>query len=60
MLLATFYLDRYATRLRAYNMLQARLMSAYIRRGGSAEGWCDRHAAAFRRRYGWMLDGACD
>jgi hypothetical protein len=55
-LLATLYLDRYSTRLRAYNMLQTQLMSAFIRRGGSAEGWCDRYADAFRRRFGWMLE----
>ena len=56
MLLATQYLDRYSARLRAYNMLQYQLMSAFIRRGGTAEAWCDRYAAAFRRRFGWMLE----
>lgn len=55
MLLATFYLDRCATRLRAYNMLQLRLMETFIRRGGSADAWCVRYAPAFRRRFGWML-----
>ena len=54
-LLATFYLDRYDQRLRAYNMLQLQLMSAYIRRGGTPDGWCARYAQAFRRRFGWML-----
>ncbi len=55
MLLATLYLDRYAQRLRAYNMLQLQLMSAYIRRGGTEDSWCTRYAPAFRRRFGWML-----
>ena len=55
MLLATFYLDRYAQRLRAYNMLQLQLMSAFIRRGGTPDAWCARYAPAFRRRFGWML-----
>ncbi len=56
MLLATLFLSRYASRLRAYNMLQRRLMAAYIQRGGTADAWCAHYAAAFRRRYGWMLD----
>jgi hypothetical protein len=55
MLLATLYLNRYDTRLRAYNMLQCALMAAYLRRGGSVEVWCARYAPAFRRRFGWML-----
>ena len=55
MLLATDYLCRYDTRLRAYNMLQRELMAAYLRRGGSVETWCARYAGAFRRRFGWML-----
>jgi hypothetical protein len=58
MLLATVYLSRYGTRLRAYNMLQVELMAAYLRRGGSEEAWCVRYAAAFRRRFGWMLADA--
>jgi hypothetical protein len=56
MLLANLYLDRYGARLRAYNMLQWQLMSTFIRRGGSAEAWCERYAPAFRRRFGWMLE----
>ena len=55
MLLATLYLSRYPARLRAYNMLQLELMSAFIRRGGSPAAWCTRYAPAFRRRFGWML-----
>ena len=55
MLLANQYLDRYAQRLRAYNMLQLQLMSAYIRRGGTPDAWCSRYASAFHRRFGWML-----
>lgn len=55
MLLATVYLSRYDTRLRAYNMLQWELMAVYLRRGGSVDAWCARYAAAFRRRFGWML-----
>ena len=55
MLLATDYLRRYDTRLRAYNMLQWELMAAFLRRGGSVETWCARYAGAFRRRFGWML-----
>lgn len=53
MLLAEFWLDRCASRMRAYNMLQ--LMETFIRRGGSADAWCARYAPAFRRRFGWML-----
>jgi hypothetical protein len=55
MLLATFYLDRYPARLRAYNMLQLQLMAAFIRRGGTESVWMARYASAFRRRFGWML-----
>jgi hypothetical protein len=57
MLLASEYLSRYQTRLRAYNMLQWELMAAYLRRGGSVDSWCARYAPAFRRRFGWMLAG---
>jgi len=55
MLLATFYLDQYDSRLRAYNMLQLRLIECFVRRGGSPDEWCVRYAAPFRRRFGWML-----
>jgi hypothetical protein len=55
MLLATLYLDRYAPRLRAYNMLQLQLMACFIRRGGTPDAWCTQYASAFRRRFGWML-----
>ena len=56
MVLATLYLARHRTRMQAYNMLQLQLMERFIRRGGSAETWCARHAVAFRRRFGWMVD----
>ena len=56
MLLALDYLRRYPSPLRAYNMLQLRLMTCFIRRGGCAEAWCARYAAPFRCRFGWMLD----
>ncbi|MBV9879371.1 MAG: hypothetical protein JO180_02700 [Gemmatirosa sp.] len=46
---------RHRSRLQAYNALQTRLMACYIRRGGTAEGWCEQYAAAFRQRFGWML-----
>jgi hypothetical protein len=48
-------LARQRTRLQAYNLLQVQLMECFIRRGGSAEAWCVRYAAAFRERFGWML-----
>ena len=55
MVLATLYLARHRSRMQAYNLLQARLMACYIRRGGSADAWCEQYAAAFRQRFGWML-----
>ena len=57
MVLASLHLARQRTRMRAYNMLQAQLMACFIRRGGSAEGWCARYAPAFPRRFGSMLTG---
>jgi hypothetical protein len=57
MVLAALSLARHRTRLQAYNGLQLQLMVCFIRRGGSAEAWCSRYAAAFRRRFGWMIDG---
>jgi len=53
--LAAWYMARHRSRLQAYNALQTRLMACYIRRGGTAEGWCEQYAAAFRQRFGWML-----
>lgn len=42
----------------AYVALQCALMRRFIRRGGSAEDFCDRLAPVFRRRYAEMLTGA--
>jgi hypothetical protein len=53
--LARQHLTRHPRRLAAYNMFQIRLMSCFIRRGGSKEAWVARYAVPFRRRYGWML-----
>jgi hypothetical protein len=57
MTLATFHLDRANSPLAAYNALQIALMRRFVAAGGTAELWCDRLAPAFRRRYGWMLEG---
>ena len=55
MLLASYYLARTPSRLAAYNALQVRLMRRFIGRGGTEAEWIDHYAAAFRRRFGWML-----
>lgn len=57
MTLAGLHLDRADSPLAAYNALQIALMRRFVARGGSAELWCHRLAPAFRRRYGWMLEG---
>jgi len=58
MLLAHLFLARHSSALAAYNALQVRLLRRHLRRGGTVDGWCDRMAPAFRRRYGWMVTGS--
>ena len=55
MLLATYYLASTQSPLAANNTLQVRLMRRFIGRGGTEAVWIDHYAAAFRRRFGWML-----
>ncbi len=55
MLFAHLFLARHSSAFAAYNALQARLLRGHLRRGGTLDGWCDRMAPAFRRRYGWMV-----
>jgi hypothetical protein len=56
MALAENHLKRERSALGAYNALQIALMHRFVAGGGTAELWCARYAAAFRRRYGWMLE----
>jgi hypothetical protein len=42
-------------RLRIYNRLQLAMMERFVARGGTLEEWCATRAAAFRRRFGWLL-----
>ena len=58
MLLASYYLANARSPLAAYNALQVQLMRRYIGRGGTEAEWVAHYAAAFRRRFGWML-GDC-
>ncbi len=51
MILAEKYLQRYGNSFDAYMALQRALMQRYLLRGGTKEGWCERIAPVFRRRY---------
>lgn len=52
------YLERYPSPMRAYMALQRDMLKRYVRLyGGTAIDFVDRHHAAFRRNFGWMLPG---
>lgn len=50
------YLARHSSPMSAYMALQRELLRRYVRLyGGTGLDFVDRHHAAFRRSYGWML-----
>jgi hypothetical protein len=56
-MIASDYLVRSSSGFAAYMALQCRLLSRFRARGGSDGEWIARLAPAFRRRYGWLLEG---
>lgn len=50
------YLERHRDPMRAYMALQCDMLRRYIRfYGGTGMDFVERHHAAFRQSFGWML-----
>lgn len=50
------YLERHRDPMRAYMALQCDMLRRYIRfYGGTGVDFVERHHAAFRQSFGWML-----
>jgi hypothetical protein len=52
--LGDLYLARCDSGFEAYMALQRALIARWVAHGGTEQGWCERMAPHFRRRYGWL------
>lgn len=57
-LLGEHYRARCGSDFDAYMRLQGALLSRWLARGGTLDGWCDRMAPLFRLRYAVLMDEA--
>lgn len=56
--LGDIYRARCGSGFDAYMTLQSALLTRWLARGGTVDGWCDRIAPLYRLRYGSLVDGA--
>jgi hypothetical protein len=55
--LGDIYRARCGSGFDAYMTLQCALLTRWLARGGTVDGWCDRIAPLFRLRYGGLVEG---